>query len=116
MHDMADNTAPAAEHAATPAKPRLSADAKWIVATGVALGLLLITLISTMLLQNATINARIDDTNNNVRGLRTEMHAMRADLQTEIRELRADTQTDIRELRGLLLQLLERTAPATPAD
>ncbi len=105
MHDMADNTAPAAEHADSPAKPRLSADAKWIVATGVALGLLLITLISTMLLQNATINARIDDTNNNVRGL-----------QTEIRERHADTQTDIRELRGLLLQLLERSAPANPVN
>ncbi len=130
-----DTTATAAEHADSPEKqPRLSADAKWIVATGVALGLLLITLISTMLLQNATIHARIDDTNANMRDmrtelrtemqeLRTEMHSMRADLQAEIRERHAETQTDIREvrtemreMRSLLLQILERTAPANPVN
>ncbi len=117
---MADHTAPAAEHAASPAKPRLSADTKWIVTTGIALGVLLVALTSSALL---LINARIDDTNNNVRELRTEMHAMRADLQTEIRERHAETRTDIRDLRteiremhSLLLQLLERTAPARPAD
>ncbi len=121
---MADHTAPAAEHAASPAKPRLSADTRWIVTTGIALGVLLVALTSSALL---LINARIDDTNNNVRELRTEMHAMRADLQTEIRERHADLQTeirerhadmqtDIRELRGMLLQLLERTEPASPVD
>ncbi len=81
--------------------------------TGNALGVLLVALTSSALL---LINARIDDTNNNVRELRTEMHAMRADLQTEIRERHADLQTDIRELRGMLLQLLERTEPASPVD
>ncbi len=142
MHDMADNAAPAAEHAASPGKPRLSADTRWVITTGVALGLLLVALTSSALL---LINGRIEDTNNNVRDirtdmqelrteLRTEMHAMRADLQTEIRERHADLQTEIRErhaetqtdiremrtemreMRSLLLQLLERTAPATPAD
>ncbi len=138
MHDTADNTAPAAEHAASPAKPRLSADTKWIMGTGMTIVLLLISLVGIMIQQTATINSRIDDinntihtrigdTNNNVRELRTEMHAMRADLQTEIRERHADLQTeirerhadlqtDIRELRGMLLQLLERTEPASPVD
>ncbi len=133
---MADPTAPVAEHVDSPERqPRLSADAKWIVTTGVALGILLVTLTSTALL---VINARIDDTNAQMgqlqidmremrtelrtemqelrTELRTEMHSMRADLQAEIRGRHAETQTDIRELRGMLLQLLERTAPANPVD
>ncbi len=124
---MADTTATGAEHADSSAKPRLSADTKWIITTGVALGLLLVALTSSALL---LINARIDDTNNNVRDirtevqeLRTEMHTMRAELQAEIRERHAETQTDIREvrtemreMRNLLLQILERTAPANPVN
>ena len=141
---MADNTASAAEHAASPAKPRLSADTKWIVwivTTVIGIGLLQLTLVGMMFQQNAmlmpqyaTVNARIDDTNASVTAtqtdirelraemhamraeLRTEMHAMRAELQAEIRERHAETQTDIRELRGMLLQLLERTAPANPVN
>ncbi len=105
---MADTTAIAAEHAAGPAKPRLSTDARWIVATGVAIALLLVTLDSMMIQQNAmlmqqyaTINARIDDTNRST-------NERFNDQNRRIDEM----QTDIREIRGLLLQLLERTAPA----
>ncbi len=126
MHDMADT----AEHADRPAKPRLSIDAKWIVTTVIGIGLLQLTLVGMMFQQNAmlmqqyaTVNARIDDTNTSVtatqtdiRELRAEMHAMRAELQAEIRERHAETQTDIREIRGMLLQLLERSAPANPVD
>ncbi len=131
---MAATTAAVAEHADRPAKPRLSIDAKWIVTTVIGIGLLQLTLVGMMFQQNAmlmqqyaTVNARIDDTNasvtarmdqmqTDIRELRAEMHAMRAELQAEIRERHAETQTDIRELRGMLLQLLDRTAPATPAD
>ncbi len=95
---MADTTATAAEHADRPAKPGLSIDAKWIVTTGVAIALLQVAFVSMTFQQNATINPRIDDTN------------------AQMREMRAEFRTDIRELRGMLLQLLERTAPANPVD
>ncbi len=123
MHDMADTTAPAAEHADRPAKPRLSIDAKWIVTTVIGIGLLQLTLVGMMFQQNAmlmqqyaTVNARIDDTNTSVNArmdqMQTDMRELRTEMHTDIRDLR----TEIREMRSLLLQLLERTAPATPAD
>ncbi len=127
---MADTTATGAEHADRPAQPRLSIDAKWIVTTGVAIALLLIALVSMMFQQNAmlmqqyaTINARIDDTNANVSIAQIEIRELRNQMHTEIRELRTEMQTEMREMRAemremrdLLIQLLERTAPASPVD
>ncbi len=129
---MADTTAPA-EHADRPAKPRLWIDAKWIVTTGIGIGLLLLTLVGMMFQQNAmlmqqyatlmqqqaTINARIDDTNANVSTAQIEIRELRNQMHTEIRALRTEMQTEMREMRemrSLLLQLLERTAPATAVD
>ncbi len=123
MHDMANTTAPAAEHADRPAKPRLSIDAKWIVTTVIGIGLLQLTLVGMMFQQNAmlmqqyaTVNARIDDTNANVSTAQIEIRELRNQMHTEIRALRTEMQTEMREMRSLLLQLLERTAPATAVD
>ena len=48
-------------------------------------------------------------------GMQTEMAELRSEMRTEMRELRSEMQTmqaDNREMRNLLLQVLERVAPA----
>ena len=123
--------------AARPAKTRLSTDARWIVSTGMAVAALLVAIVGMMFQQNAklmqqyaTINARIDDTNTSISAriddtnasisariddtnrridhVQTDMREMRSEIQTEFREVRSE----IREIRSLLLQVIERTAPA----
>ncbi len=127
---MADTTATAAEHADSPAKPRLSTDAKWIVATGVTIALLQVAFVSMTFQQNAIMNARIDDTNqlinqrfndqnqrfNDQNHRIDQMQTDIRDIRTEMRETRTEMQTEMREMRSLPLQTLERTAPANPVD
>ncbi len=93
---------------AAPAKPRLSTDARWIVSTGLAIAALLLTLIGTMMQQNLTMNGRIEDINRRIDDINR-----RIDDTNRMTSQRFDEmQTDIREIRTLLLQILERTAPA----
>ncbi len=80
-------------------------------------------LISMMFQQNATLNARIDDTNNRMDQMQIDMREMRAELRTGMHGMRAEMRADIgevrtemREMRSLLLQILERTAPDNPVN
>ncbi len=120
---MADTTAIAAEHADRPAKQRLSTDAKWIVATGATIALLQVAFVSMTFQQNATFNARIDDTNRTINQRfsdQSQLINQRFSDQSQLTNQRFSDQnhridrmqTDIREIRNLLLQILERTAPA----
>ncbi len=89
----------------------VTSDTKWIIGTGIGLATLLLVLIGLMFLQNANVNARINDVQANIRDLRADIQAdiqdLRADVQANIRDLRTDVQADIRDLRADTRELRE---------
>ena len=98
-----------------------------IVATGIGIAALLLTLIGLVLQQNAAVNARIDDVNANVNArindvnasvnarfgdLNASINARFDDLRSEMSRRLDSLQADIRELRALLTDALKGSDPA----
>ena len=133
---------PPPEHRPAPAPLRhqMSPDTRWIVATGLGVATLILTLIGVILQQNAGIHARIDDTNrqmnerfddtnerfndtnerfndtnerfNDLNGRFDDLNDRFNDLNRRIDAEHNHIRAEIREIRSLLLQLIERTPPA----
>ena len=109
------------EHHPAPAPPRhqMSPDTRWIVATGLGVATLILTLIGVIPQQNTGIHARIDDTNRQMNERFEDSNERFNDLNERFNDLnrRIDAEhnhirAEIREIRSLLLQLIERTPPA----
>ena len=130
------------EHRPAPPPPRhqMSPDTRWIIATGLGVATLILTLIGVILQQNAGIHARIDDTNrqmnerfndvnerfNDINGRFDDTNRRFDDtnrrfddtnerfndLNRRIDAEQNHIRAEMREIRSLLLQLIERTPPA----
>ena len=128
-----DQSPPGHHPAPAPPRHRMSPDTRWIVATGLGVATLILTLIGVILQQNAGIHARIDDTNrqmnerfddtnerfndtnerfNDTNGRFDDLNDRFNDLNRRIDAEHNHIRAEIREIRSLLLQLIERTPPA----